>query len=300
MTLSLSAFFEKHIISIISDHKSAIQNERRARQRLSYRDRLHNGGSSPPVSPSPRYWASFTNLSLDTLRYYLFHSGVCRVSAAPGNVSNVAALDACFTLLFFLHSFRSTENMFSCFQFSVISAGLNRCLKALNRSWWKLQAPCCYVMWLIILKCLCLFCFHMSSPKGKHKSGKVSKPKKSQTSTKNRSQRSYQGTTTLLWLHVLCRILWKLLLVSILGSKKILLFQICNGINLVINDKNILVTFSFVLLSKSLTSSTSWPWFNLFTGQPCVLVFLPELQVSRKHAHFICSVCCCEQWVSPL
>uniref|UniRef100_A0A8C4IEF3 Bromodomain and WD repeat domain containing 3 n=1 Tax=Dicentrarchus labrax TaxID=13489 RepID=A0A8C4IEF3_DICLA len=48
MTLSLSAFFEKNIISIISDHKSAIQNERRARQRLSYRDRLHNGGSSPP------------------------------------------------------------------------------------------------------------------------------------------------------------------------------------------------------------------------------------------------------------
>ncbi|XP_023260584.1 bromodomain and WD repeat-containing protein 3 [Seriola lalandi dorsalis] len=84
MTLSLSAFFEKHIISIISDYKSALQNERRARQRLSYRNRLHNGGSSPPVSPSP-------------------------------------------------------------------------------------------------------------SPKGKHKSGKVSKPKKSQTSTKNRSQRPYQA-----------------------------------------------------------------------------------------------------------
>ncbi|KAG7223301.1 hypothetical protein INR49_015657, partial [Caranx melampygus] len=84
MTLSLSAFFEKHIISIISDYKSALQNERRARQRLSYRNRLHNGGSSPPVSPSP-------------------------------------------------------------------------------------------------------------SPKGKHKSGKVSKPKKSQTSTKSRSQRPYQA-----------------------------------------------------------------------------------------------------------
>uniref|UniRef100_A0A3Q3EFY0 Bromodomain and WD repeat domain containing 3 n=1 Tax=Labrus bergylta TaxID=56723 RepID=A0A3Q3EFY0_9LABR len=55
MTLSLSAFFEKNIISIISDHKSAIQNERRAHQRLSYRNRLHNGGSSPPISPSPRY-----------------------------------------------------------------------------------------------------------------------------------------------------------------------------------------------------------------------------------------------------
>uniref|UniRef100_A0A8D0AJD2 Bromodomain and WD repeat domain containing 3 n=1 Tax=Sander lucioperca TaxID=283035 RepID=A0A8D0AJD2_SANLU len=55
MTLSLSAFFEKNIISIISDHKSAIQNERRARQRLSYRNRMHNGGSSPPISPSPRY-----------------------------------------------------------------------------------------------------------------------------------------------------------------------------------------------------------------------------------------------------
>lgn len=55
MTLSLSAFFEKSIISIISDYKSAIQNERRTRQRLSYRDRLQNGGSSPPLSPSPRY-----------------------------------------------------------------------------------------------------------------------------------------------------------------------------------------------------------------------------------------------------
>uniref|UniRef100_A0A4W6FJF4 Bromodomain and WD repeat domain containing 3 n=1 Tax=Lates calcarifer TaxID=8187 RepID=A0A4W6FJF4_LATCA len=54
MTLSLSAFFEKNIISVISDYKSALQNERRARQRLSYRNRLHNGGSSPPVSPSPR------------------------------------------------------------------------------------------------------------------------------------------------------------------------------------------------------------------------------------------------------
>uniref|UniRef100_A0A665U6H7 Bromodomain and WD repeat domain containing 3 n=1 Tax=Echeneis naucrates TaxID=173247 RepID=A0A665U6H7_ECHNA len=50
MTLNLSAFFEKQIISIISDYKSALQNERRARQRLSYRNRLHNGGSSPPVS----------------------------------------------------------------------------------------------------------------------------------------------------------------------------------------------------------------------------------------------------------
>uniref|UniRef100_A0A7N6AVN3 Bromo domain-containing protein n=1 Tax=Anabas testudineus TaxID=64144 RepID=A0A7N6AVN3_ANATE len=60
MTLSLSAFFEKHIISIISDYKSAIQNERRTRQRLTYRDRLHNGGSSPPISPPPRYSASFT------------------------------------------------------------------------------------------------------------------------------------------------------------------------------------------------------------------------------------------------
>lgn len=54
MTLSLSAFFEKSVISIIADYKSAIQNERRTRQRLSYRDRLQNGGSSPPLSPSPR------------------------------------------------------------------------------------------------------------------------------------------------------------------------------------------------------------------------------------------------------
>lgn len=59
MTLNLSAFFEKHIISIISDHKSAIQNERRTRQRLSYRNRLHNGGNSPRNSPSPRYRATF-------------------------------------------------------------------------------------------------------------------------------------------------------------------------------------------------------------------------------------------------
>uniref|UniRef100_A0A8D3B5Q3 Bromodomain and WD repeat domain containing 3 n=1 Tax=Scophthalmus maximus TaxID=52904 RepID=A0A8D3B5Q3_SCOMX len=71
MTLSLSAFFEKHIISIISDYKSALQNERRARQRLSNRSRLHNGGSSPPLSPSPRYQVSFTNLSLDKLSFPL-------------------------------------------------------------------------------------------------------------------------------------------------------------------------------------------------------------------------------------
>ncbi|XP_077360353.1 bromodomain and WD repeat-containing protein 3 isoform X2 [Festucalex cinctus] len=50
MTVSLSAFFEKHIISIISDHKSAIRNERRARHRETYRNRLHNGGRSPAVS----------------------------------------------------------------------------------------------------------------------------------------------------------------------------------------------------------------------------------------------------------
>uniref|UniRef100_A0A673ACZ8 Bromodomain and WD repeat domain containing 3 n=1 Tax=Sphaeramia orbicularis TaxID=375764 RepID=A0A673ACZ8_9TELE len=64
MTLSLSAFFEKHIISVISDYKSAIQNERRTRQRLNYRDRLHNGGNSPTMSPSPRYTHSFTKLLL--------------------------------------------------------------------------------------------------------------------------------------------------------------------------------------------------------------------------------------------
>lgn len=55
MTLSLSAFFEKNIISIISDHKVAIQNERRVLQRVSYRSRLQNGGTSPPVSPAPGY-----------------------------------------------------------------------------------------------------------------------------------------------------------------------------------------------------------------------------------------------------
>lgn len=54
MTLNLSAFFEKNIITIISDYKSAIQNERRTRQRQTYRKKLHNGGSSPRMSPSPR------------------------------------------------------------------------------------------------------------------------------------------------------------------------------------------------------------------------------------------------------
>lgn len=53
MTLSLSAFFETNIISIIADHKSAIQNERRTRQRQTYRNRLQNGGSSPSLSMSP-------------------------------------------------------------------------------------------------------------------------------------------------------------------------------------------------------------------------------------------------------
>lgn len=55
MTLNLSAFFEKNIITIISDYKSAIQNERRTQQRQTYRKKLHNGGSSPRISPSPRY-----------------------------------------------------------------------------------------------------------------------------------------------------------------------------------------------------------------------------------------------------
>uniref|UniRef100_A0A8C5F4Z3 Bromo domain-containing protein n=1 Tax=Gadus morhua TaxID=8049 RepID=A0A8C5F4Z3_GADMO len=56
MTLSLSAYFESRIISIISDHKSAVQNQRRSSQRLSYRKRLHSpGGSSSPGSPPPRY-----------------------------------------------------------------------------------------------------------------------------------------------------------------------------------------------------------------------------------------------------
>uniref|UniRef100_A0A674A4L3 Bromodomain and WD repeat domain containing 3 n=1 Tax=Salmo trutta TaxID=8032 RepID=A0A674A4L3_SALTR len=41
MTLSLSAFFERQIISIISDYKSAVQNQRRrSRQSVSYRKRL--------------------------------------------------------------------------------------------------------------------------------------------------------------------------------------------------------------------------------------------------------------------
>uniref|UniRef100_A0A672QEE0 Bromodomain and WD repeat domain containing 3 n=1 Tax=Sinocyclocheilus grahami TaxID=75366 RepID=A0A672QEE0_SINGR len=40
MTLSLSAFFENQIISIISDYKSAVQNQRRSQQRLSCSKRL--------------------------------------------------------------------------------------------------------------------------------------------------------------------------------------------------------------------------------------------------------------------
>uniref|UniRef100_A0AAY4EPM8 Bromo domain-containing protein n=1 Tax=Denticeps clupeoides TaxID=299321 RepID=A0AAY4EPM8_9TELE len=48
MTLSLSAFFETHIISIISDYKSAVQSQRRSRQRLSCSKRLQ-------VSPATRY-----------------------------------------------------------------------------------------------------------------------------------------------------------------------------------------------------------------------------------------------------
>ncbi|XP_051961036.1 bromodomain and WD repeat-containing protein 3 isoform X2 [Xyrauchen texanus] len=48
MTLSLSAFFENQIITIISDYKSAVQNQRRSQQRLSYSKRLQ---SSLPSSP---------------------------------------------------------------------------------------------------------------------------------------------------------------------------------------------------------------------------------------------------------
>uniref|UniRef100_A0A671MUE5 Bromodomain and WD repeat-containing protein 3-like n=1 Tax=Sinocyclocheilus anshuiensis TaxID=1608454 RepID=A0A671MUE5_9TELE len=42
MTLSLSAFFENQIIPIISDHKSAVQNQRRSQQRLSCSKRLQS------------------------------------------------------------------------------------------------------------------------------------------------------------------------------------------------------------------------------------------------------------------
>uniref|UniRef100_A0A672MHY1 Bromodomain and WD repeat domain containing 3 n=1 Tax=Sinocyclocheilus grahami TaxID=75366 RepID=A0A672MHY1_SINGR len=43
MTLSLSAFFETQIIPIISDYKSAVQNQRRSQQRLSCSKRLQSG-----------------------------------------------------------------------------------------------------------------------------------------------------------------------------------------------------------------------------------------------------------------
>uniref|UniRef100_A0A8C2CCK5 Bromodomain and WD repeat domain containing 3 n=1 Tax=Cyprinus carpio TaxID=7962 RepID=A0A8C2CCK5_CYPCA len=42
MTLSLSAFFENQIISIISDYKSAVQNQRRSQQRLSCSKKLQS------------------------------------------------------------------------------------------------------------------------------------------------------------------------------------------------------------------------------------------------------------------
>ncbi|GAA6073273.1 bromodomain and WD repeat-containing protein 3 isoform X5, partial [Tachysurus ichikawai] len=48
MTLSLSAFFEHQIISIISDYKVAVQNQRRCQQRLSCSKRLQ---MSTPESP---------------------------------------------------------------------------------------------------------------------------------------------------------------------------------------------------------------------------------------------------------
>uniref|UniRef100_A0A8C8ET42 Bromo domain-containing protein n=1 Tax=Oncorhynchus tshawytscha TaxID=74940 RepID=A0A8C8ET42_ONCTS len=64
MTLSQSAFFERQIISIISDYKSAVQNQRRkSRQSVSYRKRLNSGGSSPPTSRPSRYWPGW-NASL--------------------------------------------------------------------------------------------------------------------------------------------------------------------------------------------------------------------------------------------
>lgn len=72
----------------------------------------------------------------------------------------------------------------------------------------------------------------MSSPKGKHKSGKVSKPKKSRTSTKNRSQRPYQGKIVLLWLNVF--------------SGRCVVLDL---------DQEKRLYLSFALLCKSLTSS---------------------------------------------
>ncbi|MGH0178733.1 UNVERIFIED_CONTAM: hypothetical protein FKN15_078318 [Acipenser sinensis] len=50
MTLSLSASFENQILPIISDYKSAVQGQRRCRQRMSYRKRLKSSSSSPSTS----------------------------------------------------------------------------------------------------------------------------------------------------------------------------------------------------------------------------------------------------------
>ncbi|KAL8181044.1 UNVERIFIED_CONTAM: Bromodomain and WD repeat-containing protein 3, partial [Gekko kuhli] len=56
MTLRLSALFENHIKNIISEYKSAVQNQNRRRPRLQYRKRLRSSSSCSSSSrpPSPK------------------------------------------------------------------------------------------------------------------------------------------------------------------------------------------------------------------------------------------------------
>uniref|UniRef100_A0A6Q2YSU0 Bromo domain-containing protein n=1 Tax=Esox lucius TaxID=8010 RepID=A0A6Q2YSU0_ESOLU len=83
MTLSLSAFFERQIISIISDYKSAVQNQRRrSRQSVSYRKRLHSGGSSPPTS-QPSRLNSLTTIKPAVIYYNLLGSTSNPVFLSP-------------------------------------------------------------------------------------------------------------------------------------------------------------------------------------------------------------------------
>uniref|UniRef100_A0A670JXD1 Bromodomain and WD repeat domain containing 3 n=1 Tax=Podarcis muralis TaxID=64176 RepID=A0A670JXD1_PODMU len=54
MTLRLSALFENHIKTIISEYKSAVQYQKRRRPRLRYRKQLRSSSSSSSSSRSPR------------------------------------------------------------------------------------------------------------------------------------------------------------------------------------------------------------------------------------------------------
>uniref|UniRef100_A0A8C8E3C7 Bromodomain and WD repeat domain containing 3 n=1 Tax=Oryzias sinensis TaxID=183150 RepID=A0A8C8E3C7_9TELE len=67
LTLTMSAYFEKRILPIISDYKSAIQNERRSRQRVNYSGRLQNGTNSQPNRSASRFSICFTKSGYDLM-----------------------------------------------------------------------------------------------------------------------------------------------------------------------------------------------------------------------------------------